>query len=300
MYAAFTPGKAHTIFASVAQMTQYLHTVEAGASGLGAGPPTNLWLPSTARLLPEESLIATLGWNGQVAKRHAWSIEGYYKHMKGVLNYRDLATQFYTSGDWEQALVAGTGQSYGAEATALERIGPFRASAAYTLSWTWRKFPAINGGERFPSRYDRRHTVKADLLYEPSKRFNAAATWTYMTGEAFSLPDEMYPDFDNSLPVSGTTTPLMLHYSARNNHRLPPIHRLDLAANFTKQRRKGGERTWTLGLLQAAEHFFVSAIAFHFLPPHFLIQYVHSLARCDFVLCCGIGRMRKRPAAARN
>jgi hypothetical protein len=72
-----------------------------------------------------------------------------------------------------------------------------------------------------------------------------------MTGEAFSLPDEMYPDFDNNLPVTGGTNPLVVHYSARNSHRLPPIHRLDLAMNFTKPRGKRGERTWTLGLFNA-------------------------------------------------
>lgn len=253
MYAAFTPGKSHTIFASAAQMTQYLHFIPAAASttAFSGTTPTNLWVPSTARLQPEESLIGSIGWNGRVGKHHAWSVEGYYKHMKGLLDYRDAGGQFYASSQWERGLVAGTGWSYGAEASVLERFGPLQVSAAYTLSWTWRKFPGIGGGEAFPSRYDRRHTIKTDVLYEPNKRFNVAVAWTFLSGEAFSLPDEMYPDFDNNLPVSGGSIPLALHYSSRNNHRLPPIHRLDFAVNFNKPLRRRGERTWTLGLFNA-------------------------------------------------
>lgn len=253
MYAAFMPGRRHTIYASAAQMTQYLHFISTGGSTAAAtgATPSNLWVPSTARLQPEESLIGSLGWNGRAGKHHAWSLEGYYKHMKGLLDYRDANGQFYASSQWERGLVAGTGWSYGAEASVLGRIGPLQASAAYTLSWTWRRFPGINGGEAFPFQYDRRHTIKTDVLYEPTKRFNVALAWTYLSGEAFSLPDEMYPDFDNNLPVIGGSSPLALHYSSRNNHRLPPIHRLDFAVNFTKPLRHRGERMWTLGLFNA-------------------------------------------------
>lgn len=253
MYAAFTPGSRHTIYASAAQMTQYLHFISSGAStaALSGATPSNLWVPSTARLQPEESLTGSLGWNGRAGKHHAWSVEGYYKHMKGLLDYRDANGQFYASAQWERGLVAGTGWSYGAEASVQERVGPLHASAAYTLSWTWRKFPGINSGKAFPFRYDRRHTIKTDVLYEPTKRFNVAVAWTFLSGEAFSLPDEMYPDFDNNLPVGGGSSPLALHYSARNNHRLTPIHRLDFAVAFTKPLRRRAERTWTIGLFNA-------------------------------------------------
>jgi hypothetical protein len=70
-----------------------------------------------------------------------------------------------------------------------------------------------------------------------------------MTGEAITLPDQLYPDFDNNtqpgqVPNAGFT----YNYAKLNDYRLPAIHRLDLACNFMRSRGKHFESTWTIGL----------------------------------------------------
>jgi hypothetical protein len=74
-----------------------------------------------------------------------------------------------------------------------------------------------------------------------------------MSGEAITLPDQAYPDFDiNLLGSAGNSLNYFTyHFADRNNYRLPPIHRLDVAMNFVRKRGRHFERTWTLGVYNA-------------------------------------------------
>jgi hypothetical protein len=112
----------------------------------------------------------------------------------------------------------------------------------------------LNKGAAFPYRYDRRHNLKTALTYEPNKRFSATANWTYMSGEAITLPDQINPDLDNNLLVNIQQFPggaYTYNYAAFNDYRLPSIHRLDIGFNFRKRKRKYMERTWSLGVFNA-------------------------------------------------
>lgn len=248
-YAAFSITPRHILHSSFTQMTQYLHLVNNNSYGL----PTDFWIPSTSLIEPEESLMGTLGYKGTPGKNFEYNIDFYYKDITGVTMYNLGKDLFDNTIQWEDKIIQGRGWSYGAEVSSEKKMGSFTAAFAYTLSWTWRKFTQLNGGEAFPYRYDRRHNFKASLVYQ-RKKFEGAASWTYMSGEAITLPDQVYPDFDRNLMIdpgsSYYSSNYTYNYTGWNNYRLPPIHRLDLGFKFKKQKRRS-QREWGIGVFNA-------------------------------------------------
>lgn len=248
MFASYKLAPRHLLFASFTQMAQFLHLITNNTYGM----PADFWLPSTSRLQPEEAMMGTLGYTGDFSKnKFTYTIEGYYKHIDNVTMFNVGKDLFDNNSHWENKMMQGKGWSYGTEISINKQWNKVTTSLAYTLSSTWRQFAALNEGKAFPYRYDRRHNLKAALIYEPNKKFAATANWTFMSGEAITIPDQIYGDLDNNLLINANTplssTMYTYSYSQWNNYRLPAIHRLDVSFDFHKQKRRS-ERTWSLGM----------------------------------------------------
>lgn len=249
----YSPANDHLVYASYSQMAQFLHLISNNTYGI----PTDFWIPSSSIIAPEESGISTVGYRYERAGRFLFNLELFHKNIANVTTY-DLGRNLFDNNlKWEDKIIQGSGRCYGAEMAARRQIGKVNISSAYTWSWSWRQFPNINGGEEFPYRYDRRHNFKVALLYQPSPKFGMTANWIYMSGEAITIPDQIYPDFDNNLLINNGTTTIASSanytytYSKWNSYRLPPVHRLDLGMNFSKDKKKGRSRTWSLGVFNA-------------------------------------------------
>lgn len=226
---------------SYAEMSQYLHFLTSGSFSL----PSDLWVPTTSRIKPQHSRQIALGYNHSVGPL-LFSLETYYKFMNNIIEYKDGT--FYNSNDtdWENKIVAGKGESYGAELLVEKKIGKLTGWIGYTLSWSNRLFSELNFGRSFPYSFDRRHDVSFTCSYQLSPKIDVGATWVYSTGRAFTLGTETYPAYENDIyPQPGTGN--IRNNSERNNIRLPAYHRLDLGINF-KKRKKWGERTWSLSV----------------------------------------------------
>jgi hypothetical protein len=240
-------------------MSQFLHFVNNNTYGLSSG----FWVPSTDRIKPEEAIMGTVGYTGRMNDL-TFNIEGYYKDVHGVTTYTVGKDIFDNSARWQDKMVQGKGWSYGSELSLGYKFGKFHANLAYTLSWTWRKFEMLNEGKAFPYRYDRRHNIKASLIYKPKSKFDAGANWTFMSGEAITLPDQVFPDFDNSLlirpSVAIPSSNYTYNYTQWNNYRLPAVHRLDIGINFHKFKSKYVERIWSLGVFNAYGRHNVMAV----------------------------------------
>ena len=216
---------------SLARMTQYLHLLTTVG---GIGLPADLWVPATARVGPERAWHLSAGVAGE-AGRTRWSLDGYLKTMGGLVAYRDNATA-RADTDWQDLVTRGEGRSVGLEAL-VEHAGP-RTSVqlAYTLAKTDRQFDALNGGERFPYRYDRTHDLGLSVRHRLSRRLDLSAAFLYQTGQAITLPTVTFfapfPSTDLSydvLPSSGAGSGQTFVYGPRNGFRLPAAHRLDVA-----------------------------------------------------------------------
>lgn len=224
--------------AAVTRNIQYIHLV----TNAGTTLPTDLWVPSTIRVQPQTGWQYAMGYfrnfnNGMFET----SVELYYKTMNNQIEYREGYTP--SLKDPEEAFVFGKGWSYGAELFINKVRGRFTGWIGYTLSWTWRRFPDLNDGLKYPSRYDRRHDMSVVGTYELSKKWKAAAVFVYGTGNATSLPERFYF-------VGGVLTQ---EYSRINAYRMKPYHRMDISFTYTPTPKKQRKYTsnWVFSLYNA-------------------------------------------------
>ena len=230
--------------ASVATTQQPVHLLTTGA---GIGLPADLWVPATDRIGPERGWQAAIGAAGSLPSgRTSWTLEGYWREMRGLVAYRDGAAFTSPFDDWQDLVVTGAGRSVGVEAFVQHRTDRLTAWLGYTLAKTDRQFDAIDGGARFPFRYDRRHDLSATARYGLSRAFDVSAALTYGTGDAVTLPEAVYDDpLRETLFNAGTYYGGHRAYGPRNGFRLPAYARLDLSATWFFRR---GPRPHALSL----------------------------------------------------
>jgi len=236
--------------ASYAEMTQFVNLL----TNEGLTLPTDLWLPSTAQIRPQQSWQAAIGAAKTLGEIEV-SIEGYYKEMEGLLGYKEGASfgsaafNLSSNTTWEDEVTQGEGRSYGAEVLFQKKRGRTSGWLGYTLSWTDRQFDDVNNGQRFPFTYDRRHDLSVVLIHDLSDKWTLSGTWVYGTGRALTLNEVTYasviPDYEGGLSPISLDIP-----SNRNAFRMSPYHRLDLSATRTKV-KENGERSLVLSVYNA-------------------------------------------------
>lgn len=227
--------------AGFSTMRQYIHLLTNETIGL----PTDLWLPTTKRIKPQDSWQAALGTAKTIGQDYEFSVEVYYKEMKNVIAFREGSSLLQFQG-WEDRVSQGNGTAYGTEFFVQKKTGKLSGWVGYTLSWANRQFEDINFGREFPYKYDRRHDFEITGSYKFTERFSLAATWVYSTGNAVTLGNSRY------LGPSGYSDYLseVTHTPHRNNFRMPSYNRLDVGVEFTKKKRRY-TRTWAFGAYNA-------------------------------------------------
>ena len=230
---------------SYARMQQYIFLLR--NSGLSL--PTDLWLPSTSRVPPQDGHIGALGVaRSFVGGRYELSIEGYYRTMDNAVEYENAARFLGINDDWQDKVVLGRGWAYGGEFLLRKQAGRTTGWVAYTLAWAFREFDELNNGKAFPYRFDRRHDVSIVLTHQVRQGMELAGIWTYATGSPMSLPTHIYRGWP--LIEYECEECVVESYAERNNYRLASYHRLDLAMNLTKQKNRH-ERTISFGAYNA-------------------------------------------------
>jgi hypothetical protein len=211
-----------SVKASVSRNLQYIHLV----SNAGTTLPTDLWVPSTYVVQPQTSWLYAAGlFKNFRDNMFEGSVEFYYKQMQNQIEYKEGYTP--SLSDPENSFVFGKGWSYGMEWFINKTKGRWTGWIGYTLSWTWRQFPALNNGQKFPAKYDRRNDLSVVGTYELNKQWKFSAVFVFASGNATSYPEKFYL-------MEGTLTQ---DFSRINQYRLPPYNRLDLAAVYTPKQR---------------------------------------------------------------
>lgn len=224
--------------ASYTQMTQYIHLL----SSYTITMPSDLWVPSTPSIKPMKADQYSIGGYYTGIKGWEFSVEAYLKNMNNVLEYKDGASFVGSSQKWEEKVEMGKGRSMGLEFMAQKTIGKTTGWISYTLAKSDRKFAedGINGGKRFPYRYDRRHHLCATLTHKFSEKIDISGSWEFYTGGTTTVAEEqtliIRPD-DSSL--GKWTDPNSGYIDHRNNYRMPSSHRLNLGVNFYKKKKRG-------------------------------------------------------------
>ncbi|MGN1246663.1 MAG: hypothetical protein ACI4UN_08505 [Muribaculaceae bacterium] len=224
--------------AAYARTNQYVHQLSQTYLSL----PTDLWVPVTGNFKAQNADKCSVGvyWEG-IGRKYSASVEGYWKIMRNLIDYRD---EYYLQSPldrWDSKLCTGKGTSKGVDFMVEKKAGKLRGHVSYSLAWTDRTFAEKNGGKTFPARFDHRHTVNVLLTHDINEQVSLNVAWTGHSGNRFTLQPQVWesPDFDASDEDVAMKTNL-------NNYQLPFYHRLDLSC---KVRNKRGY--WNFSLYNA-------------------------------------------------
>ena len=241
------PDKRSDLSFSYSKMTQFVHLLVNPGTGL----PSDLWLPSTEKILPEESVQFSSRYNRIWNDKVISNISFYYKQLDNLIEYVSPAPLFTPiindskivnvindARDWEDRVVIGRGIAYGVDFFTAYNSDLFKASVAYSYGQSNRQFDAINRGEPFPFRYDRRHDLSITSNYNLSNKLTIGANWVYGSGHTTTLATR------EQLTPEGP----ILDVSVRNNFRLPAYHRLDLNLKYSKKLTSKLDMEFVLGV----------------------------------------------------
>lgn len=240
--------------ASYAEMNQYVHLLSETYLAI----PSDLWLPAGPRIRPMMSRIGSVGIYSDRLEGFDCSLEGYYKTMDHLLEYRENKYLLPAVSSWEDYVTEGSGRSYGLEAMVKKRAGRLTGWVGYTLSWTDRLFPMLNRGRRFPARFDNRHKLNIVGAYKLNPKIELTASWTYASGNWQTVPVEEYHTGELGGTIYGWEYPydygmsaLGFYTDSRNNVQLPSYHRLDVGVSLYCPKKNGRMGIWNFSLYNA-------------------------------------------------
>ena len=244
-----------SVKASWAIMHQYVHLLSSSAISL----PTDLWVPVTKNIRPMRSNQFSGGVFYSFGHDCHLSLEGYYRTLDNVIEYRDGSSMFSTSANWQERVAMGRGTARGLELMA-QKSGRLSGWIGYSLSWVDRQFPGgeINGGRRFWAKYDNRHKINIVANYKLSPRLDISGSWTCFSGNRMTIALESYEDAfvrpGDRVPSTGYElyeSDGLSYFDSRNGYRMRDYHRLDLGFNFYRPKKKGRMAIWNLSFYNA-------------------------------------------------
>lgn len=229
--------------------TQYVHQLTQSYLAL----PTDQWIPVTGYFKPQTADKVSLGSYWQTSDgAYTFSVEGYYKYMRNLIDYRD---EYYLQPPlemWNAQLTTGHGTSKGIDFNIEKVSGKVTGHISYSLAWADRTFKHKNGGKTYPARFDNRHTINVALSWKINDRIRLNAAWTGHSGNRFTLLPQVWEGTGWGIQSMDDDVPLK---SSINNYQLPFYHRLDLSATINNK-----HGFWTISLYNAYCHMNTIAV----------------------------------------
>ena len=206
-------------------MRQYIHKV----SNTSIMSPTDTWKLSDVNIKPQQGWQLAGGFYYNTPDRMwEFSLEGYYKKMKDYLDYRSGA-KLLMNHHLETDVINTEGYAYGVELEVKKPKGKLNGWINYTYSRTFlrqndaRIVRPINGGDWYPTEYDKPHDFKFVGNYKFTRRYSLSLNMDYSTGRPTTIPAGQY--YDQKLGTS------QAFYTDRNSYRVPDYFRMDLSFN---------------------------------------------------------------------
>ena len=247
--------------ASYARMSQGMFLLTSGS----LISPSEVWIPLNKYMSPGVSDQFSVGVNHDLKNGLLLSVEGYYKWLDNVADYRE-GVSFLTVKNWNDAIAQGRGRAYGVELLAQKTVGNTRGHISYTWSKSMRTFDregmVLNNGQEFYATGDHRNNFSINIIQRLSKNWDFAASWTYQSGRRTNiaattvshglleeinayfprwiehgpysgLDYEQNPNFETYTEVYHQSSYMadlvrMNTYRQRNSYQLPAVHRLDV------------------------------------------------------------------------
>ncbi|WP_121907378.1 TonB-dependent receptor [Ulvibacter antarcticus] len=209
---------------------QYLHLLSTNTTM----SPTDIWKLSDLNVEPQRADQYSIGFFKNIVDEDLeFSLEGYYKKMNDLLDYK-IGAQLILNDDLETELLQGEGKAYGVEFLIKKNKGRLNGYFGYSYSRALIKLDSeirqeqVNNGEFFAANYDKPHDFTMVANYKLTKRFSFSGNFTYQTGRPVTYPI-------GSFVFAGEEQVL---YSDRNQFRIPDYYRLDLGFNIEGNHKK--------------------------------------------------------------
>jgi hypothetical protein len=224
------------------RMRQYINML----SNTTSISPTDIWILSNKYIQPQIGDQISLGFFRNFKNNTIeGSVEVYYKRINNLLDFKDGAL-LLLNDHIETDIISGRGKSYGVELLLKRKAGKLNGWMSYTYSRALIKvdseYPgeSINNGEYFPTSYDKPNNFNALTNFRFSRRFSISGFFTYSTGRPITYPVAKYY-FGNSA---------RLHYSNRNQFRIPDYFRIDVSLNLEGNHKikKLNDSSWTFSV----------------------------------------------------
>lgn len=201
------------------RLSQYDHSVE----GSNAGLRTMLWLPISKDFDPEISDVLSAGFQGKILNIFTWSVDGYYKYIKGMLDYKSGASFVYDT-TFSDLLERIKVKAYGIEGAIIKSSGSVTGSLSYTWSRSKREFYNAGGLIWIPSNADRPNNINLSIKYHSKSGTSFGLNWIYQSGAPATIYEQetSYGEF----------------FDTKNNIRYYDYHRMDFSLSQVIYKRK--------------------------------------------------------------
>lgn len=190
--------------------------------------PTDKWKLSDYHIKPMRGKQFAGGIYSNFARNKIeTSAEVYLKQVSNQVDYKDGADVLISKYPETQVL-QGDLESYGLELMLRKPFGRFNGWLNYTYSSAKMHIDgdipgnAINFGNPYPANHDKPHAVNLVANYKFSRRLSISWNTVYSTGRPITFPAAVY--YINNDEI--------LHYSKRNEYRLPDYFRMDISVNL--------------------------------------------------------------------
>jgi TonB dependent receptor/CarboxypepD_reg-like domain/TonB-dependent Receptor Plug Domain len=165
------------------------------------------------------------------SNKYQYSVEGYYKEIKNMIDYKNGASLFLNKFI-ESALLPAKLYSYGVEFNATKSLGKLTGEVNYAYTRSFTKvinqfaIDAVNKGEWFPSNQDRPHNINVVAKVKLDAGWAFHTNFVFVTGRPTTFPDGTYVIGNN----------VITNFEFRNLDRLPNYHRLDIGFSCVTKR----------------------------------------------------------------
>ncbi len=249
---SYTPTSRIALKAAFSRTVQYVHRIDECYISL----PCDRWVPVVGNFKPMTADKIGIGGYWQTEDgAYAVTLDGYWKLMHNILDYRQEYYLHPQSWSWADRLTAGKGTAKGIDLMIEKKAGRLTGHVSYSLAWSDRKFADRNDGNPYPARHDHRHTIKVFANWEINNKVSLSALWTGHSGNRFTLLPQRFENPNLPGAAAYYSYDDMALKAPVNNYQLPFYHRLDLSCIVKNKRGY-----WTFGLYNAYCHMNTVAI----------------------------------------
>lgn len=197
--------------------------------------PTDKWKLADYNIEPMVGDQISAGFYANFGRKKSieFSVEGYYKKVKNLVEYKDGANLLVNEYP-EREVLQGKLESYGIEFMLKKPFGKLNGWVNYTYARSIvqvideRTGEVNNFGYSYPANYDKPHSFNLVANYKLSKRLSVSGNVVYATGRPITYPTAIYYQDGQKI----------LHYSLRNEYRLPDYFRIDASVTLEGNLKK--------------------------------------------------------------